>query len=119
MITNSDREQEKLIIEAAKMQLESGPKVRWLMLAMGGCFLSLCLYALVKVNESLERLQIDQVTDGFHAGFVLSWTCAIFGTMGGVCIAKCIQGLVPDNRKNKLLVEYYERLQGLSGKGNE
>ncbi len=89
---------EEEIIETARKQLQKETEIRWIVLVLGSIFLGVCFYALSILIKKLDQLGLEQITAGFIAGFSLSFTCATFGILGGICIAKFIQGFAIDNQ---------------------
>jgi len=117
-MNNKSINSDELLVEKARKQLRNETGLRWAILALGGLFLWMCYFAFSMIFQKIDQLGQDQVTVGFVAGFSLSFTCATFGVLGGLCIAKFIQGFAIDTQRSKLLVKYHDRLINLVGKEN-
>ena len=111
----SKTETDEAVVERARRAIAQKRKLRWGILAYGVLFLGFCFWAGSKVIERLEGLSQQEVTAGFVAGFGLAITCATFGVVGGLCIAKFLVGFDGEFRSRELLVRYYDRLREVLG----
>jgi hypothetical protein len=104
---------DEAVVDKARRVVAAKGKLRWFMLLYAAFFLGFCGYLTFAGIRKIENLDTEQLKAGFVYGLALAVVWTSFGTLGGLCLGKFLDGFRDDYRLQELAVCYHDRLRDL------